>query len=206
MTGWGHCDHWVRRQRSRQVPACGRLAFTGFVFAEMSQRANFRNRAVVERGAGHYCSIVTVTPVTQIPTLPRHQPGLFLIALTFAGPVISVPLLPAPLDVKKFLFGGADEAVNTPRRCEDSAERTTQLAADRHHLAEWQCVCRGPQRRLEADPRILAGPVRSKPHSPPRLSFARDNGLAIHPRRRRHVLGFSGRVFARQLLSRTTWR
>src|SRR5262249_6460554 len=39
-----------------------------------------------------------------------------------------------------------------------------------------------------------------------RLSFARDYGLAIHPRRRRPVLGFSGRVFARQLLSRTTWR
>ena len=73
-------------------------------------------------------------------------------------------------------------------------------------FAERQCVCRGPQRRLEADPRILAGPVRSKPYSPPRLSFARDNGLAIHPRRRRHVLGFSGRVFARQLLSRTTRR
>ena len=61
-------------------------------------------------------------------------------------------------------------------------------------------------RRLESDPRILAGPVRSKPHSVARLSFARNNGVAIHPRRRRHLLGFSGRVFTRQLLSRTTWR
>src|SRR5262249_18813595 len=52
----------------------------------------------------------------------------------------------------------------------------------------------------------LAGPLRSKPHSAARLSLARDHGLAIHPRRRGPVLGFSGRVFPRQLLSRTTWR
>jgi hypothetical protein len=31
----------------------------------LAQRANFRNRAVVERGSGHYRSIVTVTPVTR---------------------------------------------------------------------------------------------------------------------------------------------
>ena len=49
-------------------------------------------------------------------------------------------------------------------------------------------------------------PSRSKPHGAARLSFARDNGLAIHPRRRRHVRGFSGRIFARQLLSRTSRR
>src|ERR1700731_112680 len=50
------------------------------------------------------------------------------------------------------------------------------------------------------------GPAAANNKGPPAVLFPRDNGLAIHPRRCRHVLGFSGRVFARQLLSRTIWR
>ena len=44
------------------------------------------------------------------------------------------------------------------------------------------------------------GPVRSKPHSPARLSFARDNGRAVYVRRPRYDLGFAGRILPRQLL------
>jgi hypothetical protein len=65
--------------------------------AEMSHRANFRNRAVGEMRGGHYRSIVTVTPVTRKSQLaPATQPGLFLIGhLKFGGRAISLAAAPA---------------------------------------------------------------------------------------------------------------
>ena len=64
-------------------------------------------------------------------------------------------------------------------------------AHHRHHLAERQRLRGGPERRLEPDPRLLAGPV-AKPTATALRAFLtpETTRLAIHPRRRRRDARF----------------
>ena len=74
-------------------------------------------------------------------------------------------------------------------------------AHHRDHLAERQRLRGGAERRLEPDPGLLAGAVAGQSRGAPRLPRARDDALAVHPRRARRDDGLSGRLLARQLLS-----
>jgi hypothetical protein len=70
-------------------------------------------------------------------------------------------------------------------------------ARHRNHLTERQCVCRGPQRRLDPDPGILGRSVAGHPRCAARLPGPQNDGLAVHTRCPGRRDSLSGRVFAR---------
>ena len=63
------------------------------------------------------------------------------------------------------------------------ARRPPSRADNRHHLAEWQRLRGGPQRRMDSDPGLLGRRVASEPKCAAGFPHAADNPLAVHTRR-----------------------